>query len=118
MAFSVLSLLIPTHDVYGAQVDLTTWTAASYGTPAGNWNLAVDNLSVTQTINGNPTVFIGDFNAFNTDLVSTIRVSATGDDDFIGFALGFEPGDETNSAADYLLIDWKKGTQTIHSSVQ
>jgi len=115
--FSLLSILIPTDDVYGMPVDLTSWTAASYpavsGFPAGNWVLAADSLSVTQVNNGQPTMFFGDFNAFNTDLVATMNVNA-GDDDFIGFVIGFEPGDESNPNANYLLIDWKKGTQSAN----
>lgn len=47
-----------------------------------------------------------------TDLRAKIRVGTDWDDDYIGFAVGFRPGDSANSAADYLLIDWKQGDQT------
>ena len=40
----------------------------------------------------------------------SITVSG-GDDDFIGFALGYQPGNTSNPGADYLLVDWKRGTQ-------
>lgn len=43
-----------------------------------------------------------------------VAVETTGDDDFIGFALGFNPGDATNSSADYLLVDWKQGNQSFN----
>ena len=39
------------------------------------------------------------------------------DDDFFGFALGFEPGDSTSASADYLLIDWKKFDQNFDGSL-
>jgi len=98
-----------------APVNLTTWTAESYpavsGFSPGVWTVAPGGASVTQSVNGQPTLFVGDFNAFGTQITGKIRPGNDGDDDYIGFALGFKPGDTTNAAADYLLIDWKQGTQ-------
>ena len=34
-----------------------------------------------------------------------ITVATNSDDDFVGFAIGFRPGDSTNASADYLLLD-------------
>jgi hypothetical protein len=99
------------------QVDLTTWASSSYaavsGFGAGNWNVASDGSSVVQTVNGQPTLFYSDFDAFKTEVTGVIRVNTTSDDDFIGFVLGFQPGDTDTPAADYLLVDWKKGTQSF-----
>lgn len=102
-----------------APVDLRDWTAESYeavsGFGAGNWNVSADGSSVLQTVNGQPTMFYSDFTAFGTEVTGTILVnSAGGDDDFIGFVLGFNPGDSTNAMAQYLLIDWKRGTQSFN----
>lgn len=95
-------------------VPLFTWIAESYpavyGFPAGLWTVSSDGLSVLQRMNGQPTLFYSDFNVFNTEIEGTIQVT-NWDDDYIGFALGFQPGDTLNSSADYLLIDWKQGTQ-------
>ncbi len=95
-------------------VDLNTWTPESYpavsGFGAGVWNVAADGSSVTQTVNGQPTMFVSDFPVFNTEVEGQITVSG-GDDDYIGFVLGYLPGDTTSAAADYLLVDWKRGTQ-------
>ena len=95
-------------------VNLNTWTQQSYpavsGFGAGVWTVAPDGSSVRQTVNGQPTMFASNFNAQGTEVQGRIRV-AGGDDDFIGFALGYHIGDITNSAADYLLVDWKKGDQ-------
>ena len=97
---------------------LDTWTAESYpavsGFGAGVWTVSPDKLTVTQSVNGQPTLFYSDFAAQGSDVRGKIRVNTTGDDDFIGFALGFQPGDTTNSAADYLLVDWKQGTQSFN----
>lgn len=112
----LMSLLVPAS----AQdpVDLSTWAAESYpavaGFGAGVWTVAGDNLSVFQSVNGQPTLFQSDFTAFNTTFEGKIKVETTGDDDFIGFALGFDPGDTSSSSADYLLVDWKQGDQSFN----
>ncbi len=99
-----------------AVVDLNTWTAESYpavsGFGAGVWTVAPGGGSVTQSVNGQPTFFYSDFNAFGTKITGKIR-PGSGDDDYIGFALGFTPGGSTSASADYLLIDWKQGTQSF-----
>ena len=98
-------------------VDLNSWVAESYpplgGFPAAVWTVAGDGLSVFQSVNGQPTLFCSDFGAIGTSVQGQIRVETGGDDDFIGIALGFNPGDSTNSSADYLLVDWKQGTQSF-----
>jgi hypothetical protein len=95
-------------------VELDTWTAESYpavsGFPAGIWTVSGNKASVVQSQNGQPTMFYSDFNAYNTDVTGKITVSGT-DDDYIGFAIGFNPSDSTNASADYLLIDWKSVNQ-------
>lgn len=90
-----------------APTDLSSWTQEG----SGNWVLAADNNSVTQTQNVNPGVYYSDFDSIGRSLSGTIRVNTTGDDDFIGFVVGFQPGDMT-SASDFLLIDWKQGNQS------
>jgi hypothetical protein len=83
-----------------------------------SWLLAPDNLSVTQTVNGQPTFFVSDFDIFDHAVEVTIRNDTSWpkatDDDYIGFALGYQPGDTVNPSADYLLIHWKKGSQPFN----
>jgi len=113
LAVLAAMLLSPTLGL-AAPVDLNTWTAESYaavaGFGAGVWNVSQSGDTVTQTVNGQPTLFYSDFNALGTDVRGGARVGV-GDNDYFGFAIGFRPGDTTNSAADYLLVDWKQGTQ-------
>lgn len=101
-----------------APVDLNDWTAESYasvsGFPNGNWSVSGDGTSVTQLNNGQPTIFYSDFNAFGTELTGKIQVNTTSDDDFIGFVLGYQPGFNTSTTADYLLVDWKKSSQNFN----
>ena len=65
--------------------------------------------AVLQTANPNPAMFYSDFDAANR--VLRVSVNGGGDDDYLGFALGFQPGDSMNPSADYLLIDWKRTDQ-------
>lgn len=99
-----------------AAVDLTTWSSESYpavaGFNPGIWTVASGGASVNQSVNGQPTFFYSDFNAFGTSITGRIRPGG-GDDDYIGFALGFLPGDSTGTTANYLLVDWKQGTQNF-----
>lgn len=107
---SVLPAIAP-----AAPVDLSLWSAESYdvvsGFGAGVWTVNAEGTSVTQSVNGQPTLFYSDFSAFGTEVSGTIRVSGS-DDDYIGFVLGFQPGDSNNPAADYLLVDWKRSSQS------
>ena len=93
---SACFLLFVSIDSIAAPVDLNTWTAESYsavsGFPAGQWNVSADGSTVTQVNNGQPTIFYSDFNAVGSNAIGQIEVSG-GDDDFIGFVLGFNPSD-------------------------
>ncbi|WP_337187609.1 PEPxxWA-CTERM sorting domain-containing protein [Phenylobacterium sp.] len=104
--------LASTGAAYAAPTDLSGWTREGTG---GTWNLAADKNSVTQTVNGAPTVFYSDFDALGRSLSGTIRVNTTSDDDFIGFVVGFNPG-ELSGPGDFLLIDWKQTTQAYYGN--
>jgi hypothetical protein len=120
--FLVLGLVFGAMSDAQAQftpVDLNNWTAESYpavaGFPEGYWEVSSDGFTVTQWNNGQPTLFYSDFDVFNTEVEGSIEVVlGQWDDDFIGFALGFQPGDSANSAADYLLVDWKRINQSYN----
>ena len=100
-------------------LDLTRWQAEAYPTVEDRgdllpqWITAADGSEAVQLVNATPSLFYGDFLAFDNTLEVTLRVQSGGalDDDFIGFALGFQPGDSTSHQADYLIVDWKRGLQ-------
>ncbi|BCG63909.1 MAG: hypothetical protein methR_P1656 [Methyloprofundus sp.] len=95
-----------------APVDLSTWS--QNGT--GNWTLSGGNQSVLQTTNtSTPAVFFNNSNSQGISLSGQISVNDS-DDDFIGFVLGYNDGDSTNTNADYLLIDWKQTAQSAFSA--
>jgi len=92
-------------------VDLTGWSAEGSG---GNWIVQSGNDSVYQSLNSQyPTVFHNGKDSQGLALSGEITVKESGgDNDFIGFVLGYDIGDITNAAADYILIDWKQGDQS------
>jgi hypothetical protein len=112
-AFALLAAVLPAQ----TPIDLTSWTAESYqavsGFPNGAWVVAGGGASVTQSANGQPTIFHGAFGLHNLRVEGRITVTGT-DDDYIGFVLGYGAGDTTNPAADYLLLDWKRATQAFN----
>ena len=92
---------------HAGSVDLSGWTADG---GSSSWDVQPGNDTVLQTINGAPTVFY-DPAVTSTQgkaLSGTISVQTDGDDDFIGFVLGYQPGEIFSSTADYFLVDWKQ----------
>jgi len=106
-----------------APLDLTGWSQEGVPNgwdPSPSWVVDTSGTAVTQKTNTYPSFFASDFDSITnlSDLSITLNTSyAGGDDDFVGFALGFNAGDSTNSNADYLLVDWKKTTQTFNGSL-
>ncbi|PCJ23430.1 MAG: PEP-CTERM sorting domain-containing protein [SAR86 cluster bacterium] len=88
-------------------VDLSSWTAEG----PGAWSLLSGNTAVRQSVNTNPSVFYNGADSQGLQLSGEITVQTSGDDDFIGFVLGYSSGDLANSSADYMLIDWKQADQ-------
>lgn len=99
-------------------VDLSSWieNGIKGNNGAGTWTIqGTGNDTVFQSSNGNPTVFFDPgSNAQGTALKGQITVSTNaGDDDFIGFVLGYQNNEMNSTAADFWLIDWKKDNQNI-----
>ena len=91
---------------------LEDWTVEEYVPNAGRWTVAPDGRSVFQAINGNAAFFMADAPLGTAEAGVTLRVETTGDDDFVGFALGLQPGFTTDPDAEYLLVDWKQNDQS------
>jgi hypothetical protein len=96
---------------HAVPVDLSGWSVEeAAGSPAANWQVqGAGNDSVFQSVNSRPSFFFDSgANAQGTSLSGEITVETTSDDDFIGFALGFDAGEATGAATDFILIDWKQ----------
>ena len=98
----------PLHAV-PVPVDLTSWIVDG----AGSWSFPTTDTAL-QSANSIPTVLFNNLDSQGTALSGTIEVnSAGGDDDFIGFVLGYDDNDlfGANPSTDYILVDWKKNAQ-------
>ncbi|MBT8215529.1 MAG: hypothetical protein KJO17_01620, partial [Acidimicrobiia bacterium] len=98
---------------------LNAWTSEGYAAAqnlAGDWRVSADGTRVSQVSEASAAVFFGAVDAVGSHRVS---IRGLGDNDFLGFVLGYQPGDVTNSSsdatysdgADYLQLDWRRGTQ-------
>lgn len=113
---AVACLLGWTSAASAGTVNLTSWIENGFkgNNGAGTWNVqGADSDSVLQTRNGDPTVFFDPgTNAQGTALAGEITVETTGDDDFVGFVLGYQDGELNSENADFWLIDWKQNDQS------
>lgn len=94
--------------VLAVPVDLSSWTVNGNG----DWELQSGGDSVLQKINSPPTIFHNGTDSQNTLLRGSIEVQTSGDDDFIGFVLGYQDGELFSDSADYYLVDWKQANQS------
>ncbi|NLY02778.1 MAG: hypothetical protein GXY83_42540, partial [Rhodopirellula sp.] len=102
---------VPVFEIMPASLE--GWRQEDYQTGSGDWRVdPTTGTVVTQVYNGQPTVFYSDFPVTADPFEVTIKVTTTSDDDFIGFVLGFEPGDFSSANADYLVIDWRQANGT------
>ena len=83
---AVLSLTGVDSQAQIVPIDLNTLSAESFpavsGFGAGIWTVAGDGQSVFQSVNGQPTFFHSDFDAFFSEFEGVIKVSG-GDDDLL-----------------------------------
>lgn len=111
-ATMVTAAIIAATQSLAAPVDLTDWTSEG----RGRWKVAGDGHSVKQKANGDPTVFFASGSkAQGTRLNATIQ-SLGGDDDYVGFVLGYDAGELNSTDADFWLIDWKQKNQNYRGS--
>lgn len=109
MALAVTMFFGLTATTFAAPVDLSSWSELTLdypgGQPSGNWVVAADNLSVTQTVNADPSLFLNNLNQTNYSMDGTWQVLTSSDDDYMGFVFGYQ------NSSNFYLFDWKQGTQ-------
>ncbi len=100
-------------------VDFNNWVQA--GDPDnGDWQILNGGSELYQTINGQPTFYVTQYDLLNVEIQGKFLLEDDGDNDFVGFVFGFRsplssPWDEY----DTWLFDWKKdgnsGSNDWHS---
>jgi hypothetical protein len=108
------ALLLGAAAAHAVPVALTHWTAENTpklgDQPNAQWVVQAGGTSVKETTNGQPTFFYSDFTAGGKLITADVKAGSS-DDDFVGFVIGFDPGEATSASAQYLLVDWKKTDQ-------
>ena len=103
---------------FNQDIDLSAWSGEHFGPGTdGVWQVSGDAESVVQVAHSDPSVFYSDFELNGQALEFNVQVLSTYDDDFLGFVVGYTPGDFSNADAEYLLIDWKQQGQDWYGAV-
>ncbi|NQT21277.1 MAG: PKD domain-containing protein, partial [Planctomycetes bacterium] len=91
-------------------VNLSAWGEMDYAAGgSGDWQIEGGGYSVKQYINGAPTFYVSDFDLIDRQFRGKIKVETTSDDDFVGFAFGFQTsGGKPNN---FYLLSWKQTNQ-------
>ena len=98
-------------------LSLSLLVTENYPGSGAVWNIDPSGAFGTQTVNtSTPTIGLFDADAMAATYTIDIRVNETNDDDFIGFVLGFSPGEASSASADYLLVDWKQANQNSNGA--
>ena len=84
---------------------------ATDGGSTPSWTLSSDKRTVTQSLNSDAGVYMSTLPASGVTISMDIAVNTGSDDDFNGFVIGYESGDSTATNPEWLLFDWKQGTQ-------
>lgn len=94
-------------------VDFDNLSTLEYSGGNSNWIISPDGWTGTQTVNtATPTIATFGADATTTTYTFELSVQTPNDDDFVGFVMGFEPGDESDPNAEYILLDWKQNNQS------
>jgi len=90
-------------------IDLSSWTEVALNLPdgqgAGNWVHSNGNITVTQTINADPSCFLNNLNQSNYTMEGSWQVITGDDDDMIGFVFGYQ------DSSHFYIMDWKQLSQ-------
>jgi hypothetical protein len=108
-----ITVLLSAFPATAQTVDLSKWSVEHINTVSnGTWTVNAPRFHTSFAVST-----INDCSVLYSDVLMPaidFRLSvdpAAGDDDIIGFVLGFNPGDGSNPNADYLVVDWKAITQ-------
>lgn len=105
-----LGLSITASGAYADPINLSSWSALTLNFPggqgAGSWVLEPGNTAVKQVINADPSFYLNNVNQTSYTMKGSWQVLETGgDDDYMGFAFGYQ------NSSNFYLFDWKQGTQ-------
>lgn len=93
--------------------DLSTWTQEGV-LDWGEWEVSADGLTVRQTVNHSPTFYVSPEEFDTATIEGVFEVERPGDDDYIGFVMGYQaPRAPRQVDYDFLVFNWKQSEQTF-----
>jgi len=104
LIYFLLPLIFLSNGYYsqcGQVLQLNNWTAEG-GT--ADWQVNPGGTSVTQAINGAPAFFVSDQDFINVEFSGQFQIPASGDNDAVGFVLGYQDPFNTSTNSDYYLL--------------
>ncbi len=116
--FSLLISLFCSYSIFsqcGGNISLSTWIQEGPAA-SGNWSVNAGGTSVTQSINGQPTMFVSPDDYINVRIKGKFRVDVgSGDNDFMGFVFGYKSPNVISgpNECDFYLFDWKQEFQVV-----
>ena len=85
-----------TEAVFELQFE-NTYTQDNHASPI--WGISTDGRTVNQSENSKPTIYVSSLPATGVTATFTLQVDSVYDDDYIGWAIGYEDGDFYNANA-------------------
>ena len=76
-----------------------------------DWSISADGRTVSQTVNSEPSIYVSTLPVVDIPTIFTLEVKTTNDNDFIGWAIGYEANENESNDIDWILFDWKQGDQ-------
>ena len=95
--------------LFPGYIDLSTWSVIQYemlAQPDAVWTVDPSLECVTQSVNGDPSIFLSDFDITDTRITGTMEAAGP---DYMGFVFGYQ------DRGHYYLFDWKKTTESYLS---
>ena len=80
------------------------------------WTLSNNNRTLNQSVNSEPGIYVSTLPVNNHVVEFTLEVKTWRDDDFIGWAVAYEEGENDSDNIDWILFDWKQVTQAAYGS--
>lgn len=93
--------------------DLSGWVVEDIPNNTANWIYNEESNSWLQTVNTSGYTYLYDpsESSIGKAISGTISVNTTGDDDYIGFVVGYNQGELSSVDSEYMLLTWKQSDQ-------
>ena len=81
-------------------------TASDHASP--DWRVSSDARTLSQPLSANASIAGTGLDLNGVSLTFTVQITGGRDDDFVGWVIGYDPGDARDPRGEWLLFDWKR----------